>query len=113
MLTLGSLFDGIGGWLLAAEHSDVRPLWRAEIDDYPRAVSETHFPEVKSYMDVRSINGGEIEPVDILCAGSPCQNLSLSGNRKGLSGSESSLFYEAVRILSKKRRKTPGFSPGI
>lgn len=111
MLTLGSLFDGIGGWLLAAEHSNVRPLWRAEIDDYPRAVSETHFPEVKSYMDVRSINGGEIEPVDILCAGSPCQNLSLSGNRKGLSGSESSLFYEAVRILFEMRKATNGSMP--
>ena len=111
MLTLGSLFDGIGGWLLAAEHSDVRPLWRAEIDDYPRAVSETHFPEVKSYMDVRSINGGEIESVDILCAGSPCQNLSLSGNRKGLSGYESSLFYEAVRILYEMRKATNGSMP--
>ena len=111
MLTLGSLFDGIGGWLLAAEHSNVRPLWRAEIDDYPRAVSETHFPEVKSYMDVRSINGGKIEPVDILCAGSPCQNLSLSGNRKGLSGSESSLFYEAVRILFEMRKATNGSMP--
>ena len=111
MLTLGSLFDGIGGWLLAAEHSDVRPLWRAEIDDYPRAVSETHFPEVKSYTDVRSINGSEIEPVEILCAGSPCQNLSLSGNRKGLSGSESSLFYEAVRILYEMRKATNGSMP--
>ena len=111
MLTLGSLFDGIGGWLLAAEHSDVRPLWRAEIDNYPRAVSETHFPEVKSYTDVRSINGSEIEPVEILCAGSPCQNLSLSGNRKGLSGSESSLFYEAVRILYEMRKATNGSMP--
>ena len=111
MLTLGSLFDGIGGWLLASEHAGVRPLWRAEIDDYPRAVSEAHFPRVKSYKDVRRIDGGQIEPVDILCAGSPCQNLSLSGNRKGLSGSESSLFYEAVRILYEMRKATNGTKP--
>jgi len=71
-LTLGSLFDGIGGWLLAAEHSGIEPLWRAEIDDYPRTVSEYHFPNVKSYTDVRGIDGAKVEPVDILCAGSPC-----------------------------------------
>lgn len=110
-LTLGSLFDGIGGWLLAAEHSGIEPLWRAEIDDYPRTVSEYHFPSVKSYTDVRGIDGAKAEPVDILCAGSPCQNLSLSGNRMGLKGSESSLFFEAIRIFREMREATNGKKP--
>lgn len=110
-LTLGSLFDGIGGWLLAAAHSGIKPLWRAEIDDYPRTVSAYHFPNVKSYTDVRGIDGAKVEPVDILCAGSPCQNLSLSGNRMGLKGSESSLFFEAIRIFREMREATNGKKP--
>ena len=110
-LTLGSLFDGIGGWLLAAKHCGIQPIWRAEIDDFPRTVSEFHFPNVQSYTDVRGIDGAKVEPVDILCAGSPCQNLSLSGNRQGLKGSESSLFFEAIRIMREMRESTNGKKP--
>ena len=111
MLTLGSLFDGIGGWLLAAEHAGIKPLWRCEIDEYPRTVSEYHFPDVDSYGDIREVHGNEIAPVDIICAGSPCQNLSQAGNRKGLQGSESSLFYESIRILREMRAATNGKYP--
>ena len=81
MLTLGSLFDGIGGWLLAAQHTGIKQLWRCEIDEYPRAVSEYHFPDVNSYGDIRKVHGNEIAPVDIICAGSPCQNLSLADRK--------------------------------
>lgn len=111
MLTLGSLFDGIGGWLLAAQHAGIKPLWRCEIDEYPRAVSEYHFPDVDSYGDIRKVHGNEIAPVDIICAGSPCQNLSVAGNRKGLQGNESSLFYESIRILKEMRDATNGKYP--
>lgn len=111
MLTLGSLFDGIGGWLLAAQHAGIKPLWRCEIDEYPRAVSEYHFPDVDSYGDIRKIHGNEIVPVDIICAGSPCQNLSVAGNRRGLQGNESSLFYESIRILREMRDATNGKYP--
>ena len=111
MLTLGSLFDGIGGWLLAAQHAGIKPLWRCEIDEYPRAVSEYHFPDVDSYGDIRKIHGNKIAPVDIICAGSPCQNLSVAGNRKGLQGNESSLFYESIRILKEMRNVTNGKYP--
>ena len=111
MLTLGSLFDGIGGWLLAAQHAGIKPLWRCEIDEYPRAVSEYHFPDVDSYGDIRKVHGNEIASVDIICAGSPCQNLSLAGNRKGLQGNESSLFYESIRILREMRDATNGKYP--
>lgn len=111
MLTLGSLFDGIGGWLLAAQHAGIKPLWRCEIDEYPKTVSEYHFPDVDSYGDIRKVHGNEIAPVDIICAGSPCQNLSMAGNRKGLQGSESSLFYESIRILKEMRNVTNGKYP--
>lgn len=110
-MKLGSLFDGIGGWLLAAQHAGIKPLWRCEIDEYPRAVSEYHFPDADSYGDIRKIHGNEIAPVDIICAGSPCQNLSVAGNRKGLQGSESSLFYESIRILKEMRDVTNGKYP--
>ena len=110
-LHLGSLFDGIGGWLLAAENAGIKPLWRCEIDEYPRTVSEYHFPDVDSYGDIREVHGNEIAPVDIICAGSPCQNLSQAGNRKGLQGSESSLFYESIRILREMRDATNGKYP--
>lgn len=111
MLTLGSLFDGIGGWLLAAQHAGIKPLWRCEIDEYPRTVSEYHFPDVDSYGDIRKVHGNKIAPVDIICAGSPCQNLSVAGNRKGLQGNESSLFYESIRILREMRDATNGKYP--
>ena len=111
MLTLGSLFDGIGTWQLSAKHNGIKPLWSCEIDPYPSSVSHHHFPETKQYGDIKEIHGDSIEPVDILCAGSPCQNLSLAGNRKGLAGEQSSLFYEAIRILQEMRRETNGRYP--
>lgn len=72
MLTLGSLFNGISGWPLAAKDCNIKPVWSSEIDDFPKAVSEYHFPDVKELGDVTKINGAEIEPVDIICSGSPC-----------------------------------------
>lgn len=111
MLTLGSLFDGIGTWQLSAKHNGIKPLWSCEIDPYPSAVSHYHFPETKQYGDIKEIHGNSIEPVDILCAGTPCTDLSLAGNRKGLAGEQSSLFYEAIRILQEMRRATNGKYP--
>lgn len=111
MLTLGSLFDGIGTWQLSAKHNGIKPLWSCEIDEYPSSVSHSHFPETKQYGDIKEIHGDSIEPVDILCAGTPCTNLSQAGNRKGLNGKESSLFYEATRILQEMRRTTNGKFP--
>lgn len=111
MLTLGSLFDGIGTWQLSAKHNGIKPLWSCEIDQYPSAVSHYHFPETKQYGDIKEIHGNSIEPVDILCAGTPCQNISQAGNHKGLAGEQSSLFYEAIRILQEMRRATNGKYP--
>lgn len=110
-MTLGSLFDGIGGWQLAAVHTGIVPIWSSEIDSYPAAVTAYHFPKTKQLGDITKIDGAQIEPVDIICAGSPCQNLSQAGNRKGLQGAESSLFYESIRIVKEMKEKTYGKYP--
>lgn len=112
-MKLGSLFDGIGGWLIAAERAGVVPLWASEIDDFPAAVTAHHFPEVKQLGDITKINGAEIEPVDIICAGSPCQDLSVAGKREGLKGERSGLFYRAIDIVRQMRMSTGGEMPKI
>ena len=111
MLTLGSLFDGIGGWLLAASHNNIKPVWSSEIDPYPAAVSHCHFPTVTQHGDITKISGFELEPVDIICAGSPCQDLSVAGKRSGLAGERSGLFMDAVRITREMQKKTNGMFP--
>lgn len=111
MLTLGSLFDGIGGWLLAAVRNGVKPVWSSEIEDFPMKVSHAHFPDVVQLGDVTKIDGSKVTPVDIICAGSPCQDLSVAGKQKGLAGSRSNLFFESVRIAREMREKTNGLYP--
>lgn len=81
MITLGSLFDGIGGWQLAAVRNGVKPLWSSEIDPFPASVTKEHFPDTIQLGDVTKIDGAEIPPVDIICAGSPCQDLSIAGKK--------------------------------
>lgn len=111
MLTLGSLFDGSGTCPLAATMCGVTPVWASEIEPFPVAVTKSRFPEMKHLGNILEINGAEIEPVDIITFGSPCQNLSQAGNRKGLEGEESSLFLEAVRIIREMRDATNGKYP--
>lgn len=110
MIKVGSLFDGIGGWLIAAQRCGAVPVWASEIDDFPMAVTKKHFPNVRHLGDVREI-GGEVEPVDILTMGSPCQDLSIEGKRKGLAGERSGLFMEGIRIANEMRSKTNGEYP--
>lgn len=111
MITLGSLFDGIGGWQLAAVRNGVKPLWSSEIDPFPASVTKEHFPDTIQLGDVTKIDGAEIAPVDIICAGSPCQDLSIAGKRAGLEGKRSNLFYQAMRIVREMREKTNGVYP--
>lgn len=110
-LTLGSLFDGSGGFPLGGLISGITPLWSSEIEPFCIRVTSKRLPQVKHYGNVSEINGGEIEPVDIITFGSPCQDMSVAGKRSGLDGERSCLFYEAVRIIKEMRCKTNGKYP--
>lgn len=111
MLTLGSLFDGIGGWLLAAERSGITPMWASEIDPFPQVVTSYHFPNVKQLGDITKLDGARIAPVDIVTMGSPCQDLSIAGKREGLHGERSGLFIRAVELIRSMRRASGGSKP--
>ena len=111
MLKLGSLFDGSGGFPLAGMLEGIKPVWSSEIEPFPIRVTTKRMPQVKHYGDVSRMNGSQLEPVDIITFGSPCQDLSLAGKRQGLDGSRSGLFYEAVRIIREMRRATDGRYP--
>jgi len=110
-MTLGSLFDGIGGFPLAATGQGIRPVWASEIEGVPVSITKRHFPEMRHLGDITRINGAEIEPVDIITFGSPCQDLSVAGRRAGLGGGRSGLFLEAVRIIKEMRGATDGTHP--
>ena len=110
-LTLGSLFDGSGGFPLGGLLSGITPLWASEIEPFPIRVTTKRLPQMKHYGDVSKLNGAELPPVDIITFGSPCQDMSVAGKRAGLSGARSNLFYEAVRIVKEMRCKTNGEYP--
>ena len=107
-MTLGSLFDGIGGWQLAAVRAGIKPLWSSEIERFPRAVTAAHFPDTVQLGDIMQIDGAAIPPVDIVTMGSPCQDLSIAGKRKGLDGERSGLFLRAVDVVRGMRMSTGG-----
>jgi len=109
--TLGSLFDGSGGFPLGALLSGIVPIWASEIEPFPIRVTTKRLPFVKHYGDIRKINGAEIEPVDIITFGSPCTDMSVAGKRAGLEGKQSVLFHEAIRIVREMRCKTNGMFP--
>ena len=110
-LTLGSLFDGSGGFPLGGLLSGITPVWASEIEPFPIRVTTKRLPFMKHYGDVSRMDGRKIEPVDIITFGSPCQNMSIAGRREGLDGPRSSLFYEAVRIVKEMRCATDGRYP--
>ena len=82
------------------------PKWRSEIDDFPATVAGHHFPDVPNLGDITKIKAEDLEPVDIICAGSPCQDLSVAGKRAGLEGERSGLFRTAIRLVHELRRRT-------
>ena len=112
-ITLGSLFDGIGIFPLAALRQGVRPVWASEIEKAPISITKRHFPDMEHLGDITKLDGGKIPPVHILTFGSPCQNLSQIGNRSGLSGEKSSLFYQAIRIITEMKEATNNAFPVI
>ncbi len=118
-MKLGSLFDGSGGFPLAGSLCGIEPVWASEVEPYPIAVTKSRFPNMKHLGSVTDVHGGDIEPVDIITFGSPCQDLSVAGKRAGLKHeangddetTRSGLFMEAVRIIKEMRESTNGEYP--
>lgn len=103
-MKLASLFDGIGGFPLVATMLGIEPVWASEIEKNCITVTQKHFPNMKHLGSVCDIKGSEVEPVDIITFGSPCQDLSVAGKRAGMGeGTRSGLFSEAVRIIKEMR----------
>lgn len=111
--TLGSLFDGIGAFPLAASRNGIIPAWASEIEKWPISITARHFPGMEQLGDITQLHGGNIPPVDIITFGSPCQNLSQAGEIKGINGPKSRLFFEAVRIIREMKEATNGRFPTI
>src|ERR1039457_217076 len=100
-MTFGSLFAGIGGMDLGLERAGMECRWQIEIDPFCTKVLEKHWPKVKRYGDITKLNGSELESVDLICGGFPCQDVSLAGLRKGIgSGTRSGLYADMLRIVS-------------
>jgi len=110
---LGSLFDGIGVFPLAAQRQGIVPLWASEIEKAPISITRRHFPDMEHLGDITKLHGGTIPPVHIVTFGSPCQNLSQIGNRSGITGEKSSLFFHAIRIIQEMREATDHLFPVI
>ena len=103
-LTLGSLFDGIGGFPLAGVRQGFTPVWASEIEPFPMKVTKIRFPDMLPVGDIMKLKGSELIPVDVVCGGSPCQDLSVAnGRRLGLQGKRSGLFMEQIRIIKEMR----------
>lgn len=98
-MTAGSLFAGIGGFDLALERAGMETKWQCEIDKICRSVLARHF-NATQHMDVRTLSKTNAEPVDLICGGFPCQDLSVAGRRAGLAGDRSGLWREYHRILA-------------
>lgn len=97
--TVGSLFSGVGGFEQGFEAAGFRTAWQCEIDNDAVSVLERHWPDVRRFRDVSEVDPSELEPVDVVVFGSPCQDMSVAGKRGGLAGERSGLFHEAVRII--------------
>lgn len=102
-LTMGSLFDGIGGFPLAAIRSGITPVLGVGDRSLSIEVTKLRFPDMVHVGDITKLHGAELPPVDIICGGSPCQDLSVAGARAGLAGARSGLFMEQVRLVKEMR----------
>ena len=104
-MKLGSLFSGIGGFELGLERAipGLETVWQVEQVEFCQKVLKKHWPNAKIYDDVRNINKNNVEPIDILCGGFPCQDISLAGKGEGINGKKSGLWWEMHRIISELR----------
>ena len=97
--TFGSLFAGIGGFDLGFERAGFECRWQVEIDDYATKILEKHWPKVHRERDIRECNANNLERVDCIIGGFPCQDISYAGRGAGLDGERSGLFFEAIRLV--------------
>jgi DNA (cytosine-5)-methyltransferase 1 len=102
-VNVGSLFAGIGGFELGLERAGFKIEWQVEIDHYCRAVLERHFPKARRFEDVRAVGAANLDPVDVICGGFPCQDLSNAGKGAGIDGARSGLWSEFARIVRELR----------
>ncbi len=98
-MTLGSLFDGSGGFPLGGLLCGIEPLWASEVEPFPIRVTTKRIPSMKHLGDINKINGATVPPVDIITGGFCCQDLSVAGKRGGLHGERSGLFFQVIRIV--------------
>ena len=111
-MKLGSLFDGSGGFPLAGALCGIEPVWASEIEPFPIRVTKLRIPGMKHLGSVTDVRGDEVEPVDIITFGSPCQDLSVAGKQAGIhDGQRSNLFFEAIRIIKEMRNATANKFP--
>lgn len=105
MIRIGSAFSGIGGFELGLERSisNSKTVWQIEQNPFCQKILRKHWPDAKIYDDVREVGAHNLEPVDIFCAGFPCQDISVAGKGEGLDGKKSGLWWECFRIISELR----------
>ena len=104
-MKMGSLFSGIGGLDLGLEKSipGLQTVWQVEKELFCRSVLERHWSNTKRYDDVRTVGAHNLEPVDVLCGGFPCQDISIAGKGEGLDGERSGLWWEFHRLINELR----------
>ena len=110
-VTMGSLFDGSGGFPLAGIITGIKPVWASEIEPFPIRVTTKRIPFMEHYGNICDMDGAKLQPVDIIVGGSPCQDMSVAGKRAGLDGERSGLFREQIRIIKEMREATNGKYP--
>lgn len=101
-MRVGSLFAGIGGFDIGLERAGMEIAWQCEIDPFCNKVLAKHWPNVKRYGDIRELNGSELEPVELICGGFPCQPYSCAGKRMGAED-DRALWPEMLRIIQEVR----------
>ena len=109
----GSLFSGVGGFDMGFDNAGYDCQWQVEWDKHCQQTLAYHWHNVPRYGDVQTVSGHNLEPVDVIIYGSPCQDLSVAGRRAGLDGSKSSMFFESVRIFKEMRDATGGIFPRV
>jgi len=99
-MKIGSVFAGIGGFDLAFQRAGCHVVWQIEIDRFCLSVLNERFPDIKRFKDIRGLKADDLDPVDLICGGFPCQDFSTAGRHKGLAGSQSGLWWEFHRIVA-------------